>query len=209
MNLQKRRCRRRLLVLALALTVGAVLLIRLRWQPAIRTLVQMQIDNEASNLIVEAINEQIDSGSIRYDRIIILQTDAGGRVTALQTDMGEINRLKMEILRRIGRDMREMSIEQLSVPVGNVVAPSLLSGLGGFVPVRLVALRSSGADFVSEFTQAGINQTLHQISLHVRIHAIVLTPAGEMDVPVQVEMVVAQTVIIGEVPQTLISMTGE
>ena len=209
MHLKKRRCRRRLVVLAVALLIGAVLLIRLRYYPTIRTLVQMQIDNEASNLIVDAINEQIDSGSIRYDRIITLQTDESGRVCALQTDLGEINRLKADILRTIGKDMREMSVEQLSVPIGNVLAPSLLSGVGGYVPVRLIALRSSGADFVSEFTQTGINQTMHQISLNVRIHAVVLTPAGELDVPVHVEMVVAQTVIVGEVPQTVISITGE
>lgn len=209
MNLKKRRCRRGLLLFAAALVIALALLIRLRYFPTIRTLVQMQIDNEASNLIVDAINEQIDSGSIRYDRIITLQTDASGRVSALKTDLGEINRLKADILRTIGKGMREMSVEQLSVPVGNVIAPTLLSGVGGYVPVRLVALRSSGADFVSSFTQAGINQTLHQISLNVRIHAIVLTPAGELDVPVHVEMVVAQTVIVGEVPQTVISMTGE
>lgn len=209
MNLKKRRRRRCVLLLGATLLIGLVLLIRLRYLPTIRTLVTVQIDNEASNLIVDAINAQIDSGSIQYDKIITLKTDGNGHVTALQTNLAEINRLKMEILRRIGEDLREMSVEQLSVPLGNVIAPSLLSGYGGYLPVRLVALRTSGANFESQFTQAGINQTLHQIGLNVRIHVIVLTPAGEMDVPVNVEMVVAQTVIVGDVPQTVISITGE
>lgn len=209
MNLKKRRRRRRLILAAALLAATLILLLKFRWQPMVRTLVAVQIDNEASNCIVDAINAQIDAGSIRYDDIITIQTDASGHVTALQTNLGEINRLKMEILRKIGESLQEMSVEQLSVPVGNVIAPSLLSGVGGFVPVKLVALRTSGADFESSFTQAGINQTLHQISLNVRIHVTVLTPAGEMDVPVSVVMPVAQTVIVGQVPQTVISITGE
>ena len=208
MNLRKRRRRRRLLLLAAAVTAGLILFVKLRWQPTVRTLVTMQVDNEASNLIVEAINEQIASGAIQYDNIIQLRTDASGRVSALQTDMAEVNRLKMEILKRIGQDLRELSVERLSVPLGNVLLPSLLSGIGGYVPVRLVELRSSGADFESSFLQAGINQTLHQIGLNVKIHVIVLTPAGEMDVPVQVRMVVAQTILLGEVPQTVFNYGG-
>ena len=208
MHLKKRRRRRRFLLALGLLAAGLIAFVKLRWQPTVRTLVAVQVDNEASNLIVEAINEQIASGAIQYDKIITLRTDADGRVSALQTDMAEINRLKMEILRRIGQDLRELSVEQLSVPLGNVLLPSRLSGVGGFVPVRLVELRSSGADFESSFSQAGINQTLHQIGLNVKIHVIVLTPAGEMDVPVQVRMVVAQTILLGEVPQTVFNFGG-
>ncbi len=204
MNLKKRRRRRRLLLLAAVLLAGLILFVKLRWQPMIRTLVAVQVDNEASNRIVDAINTQLDADAIRYDDLIRLQTDAAGHVTALQTNMGEINRLKKELLRLIGAGLQEMSVEQLSVPVGNVLLPSLLSGVGGYVPVRLVELRSSGADFVSEFSQAGVNQTLHQISLNVKLHVVVLTPAGELDVPVQVVLPVAQTVLVGEVPQTLV-----
>lgn len=206
MNLKRRRRRRRLLLSTTALLLALVLFVKLRWQPMIRTLVAVQVDNEASSMIVEAINEQIDAGTIQYDAIISMTTDANGRVAALRTNLAEVNRLKAEILRAIGRRMEEMSVESLSVPVGNVLAPALLSGVGGYVPVHLVELRTSGADFVSSFTQAGINQTLHQISLNVKIHVIVLTPAGKLDVPCAVEMVVAQTILIGEVPQTVISI---
>lgn len=209
MNLRKRRRRRRLLLMFLLLAVGAVLLIRLRYWPLIRTLVAVQVDNAASGLIVDAINEQIDAGSIQYENIITLQTDETGRVSALKTNLAEVNRLKADIIRSIGARLQEQSVETLSVPIGNVLAPTLLSGVGGYVPVRVRALRTSGAELVSEFSQAGINQTLHQLSLDVKIHIVVLTPAGELTVPCHMEMVIAQTVLLGEVPQTLINITGE
>lgn len=209
MNLKRRRRRRFLLLGLMLLLLAAVLLVRFRYLPLVRTLVSVKIENETSNIIVEAIDEQIDSGNIRYDRIITLQTDAQGHVTALETEMSEVNRLKMELLRSIGGKIREMTVAELSVPLGNVLAPSLLSGHGGYVPVRVVEFQSSGAEFESSFTQAGINQTLHQISLRLGVTVSALTPAGLLTVPVSVEMVVAQTVIVGEVPQTVISITGE
>ena len=208
MNLKKRRRRRRLRLIGAALLVAAVLFFKLRYQPMVRTLVAVRVDNEASGRITEAINEQIDAGAIRYDSIIPLHTDKDGHVSALQTNMAEINRLKREIQRSVSDGLQELSVDRLSVPLGNVLLPSLLSGVGGYVPVRLVELRTTGVDFDSRFTQAGINQTLHQIGLTVSMHVIVLTPAGKMDVPVEVEMVVAQTVLMGEVPQTVIHYTG-
>lgn len=209
MNLRKRRRRRLMVAVLLVLAVLFFLLLRLRFAPMVEALSMTTVNNETATLINNAIDAYIEAGYIHYDRIIRLEKNAEGRVTAMQTDMTEVNRLKTEILDEINKEIVELSVEDLSVPLGSIIMPELFSGRGPGIPVKLMTIKSSGAEFHNSFSEAGINQTLHQIILDVGVTVTILTPNGTEDVNIQSEAVVAQTVIVGEVPQTMISLTEE
>lgn len=209
MNLRKRRRLRLTAVLLTALTLGAVLLIRVHYEPLLEALAITQVQNVTANLLNTAVDRELAEGKISYSELVHMQSGPDGRLTALTTDMHEINRLKSEILSLLNEEMNDISEEELGIPLGSVVLPLLCSGKGPRIPVRYCAIRSSDARFENEFLQAGINQTLHQIVLYADISVTVLLPTGEKDITVSTDMVVAQTVIVGEVPQTVITMTGE
>ena len=82
----------RFLLLLLVGLVGLAL-VRSRIYPVFRSLVETQVKNTASDLINDAIAEQIAVGNIQYDRIVYFEKDLNGRITALKTNIGEINRL--------------------------------------------------------------------------------------------------------------------
>ena len=89
---------RLLVILLLALTVWAFYGLRSRLWPVVRSLARTQVTNRASDLINDAILEQIMEGQIQYDRIVYFEKDLNGRITALKTNMAEVNRLKTETL---------------------------------------------------------------------------------------------------------------
>ena len=95
-----------------------------------------------------------------------------------------------------------MDNEELSIPLGSILMPEFFAGKGPGLPIRVVALSTADAEFFSEFTSAGINQTLQRILLELRINMSVLTPAGTQSVDVASTVVVAETVIVGSVPQS-------
>ena len=108
---------------------------------------------------------------------------------------------------------RPMGMHRRNVPfpmagLGMLLFPALLSGRGGNLPVRVVSLRSSNAEIGSSFTAAGINQTLHTVELQVSVEMLLLTPAGFLELTTETTVPLAQTVIVGSVPGTLIQ-TGE
>lgn len=207
--MRKRRRIRLLCILSGFFLIAAALLLRFRYEPALEALAVKQVQNMTATIVNEAIGDALLQGSIRYDRLIITEKSPAGRVTALTTDMREVNRLKLELLSAIGERMSDVTAEELGVPLGSVVLPLLFSGRGPMVPIRYAAIRYSDASLENEFLQAGINQTLHKIILRIEISVTVILPTGTKDVKTETNMVVAQTVIVGEVPQTMISMTGE
>ncbi len=207
MRLQIRKIVRLIVILAV-LASGALLLFRDRYRDAIRELARTQVTNTTSDLINDAIDGQIELGNIQYDRIVYFEKDLNGRITALKTNMSEVNRLKTNILNLINDEILAMDTSHLGVPLGSLFLPEFLSGRGPSIPVQIISIRNSDASFASAFTEAGINQTMHQLSLEVLVDVSVLV-LGETDsFTVSSHVVVAETVIVGDVPDTYLQTGG-
>lgn len=206
MTLEQRDRFRLLAATALVVLVGFVMLLRVRFRPLADGLMQTQLDNQASSAINKAIQEQISDGEIDYDKMVTIEKDAAGNVTAMRANIGVINFLRTRILTRIDEKLMDLSIEELGVPVGSVVLPELFSGRGPNLPVRVIAVRTSDAAFRNEFQEAGINQTLHRIFFDIHVVVTILSLEGRQEIPVDASVLVAETVIVGQVPTTYIDM---
>ena len=171
-------------------------------------LAETQVRNSTSDLINDAIARQIELQDIRYDRIVYFEKDLNGRITALKTNMSEVNRLKTDILNLINDEILALDSSELGIPMSSLIIPEFLSGTGPEIPVRVLSIRNSDATFVSRFTEAGINQTLHQLAMSVSVDVSVLVLGRTNSFSVSSEVVIAETVIVGEVPDTLLQTGG-
>lgn len=206
MTLQKRNQFRFILAITLS-TMGILSLVfRSRLAPMAEELICTQVDNQASDVINAAIAERLSAGEIAYDRMVSIEKDRQGNVTAVRTNVAEINRLKTSVLAQVDHMLHNLSTEELSIPVGSVLFPEFFSGKGPFVPVRVLAVRSSDAVFRNEFSGAGINQTLHRITIDIHVRVTILTWTGTLEIPVDSAVLAAETVIVGTVPTTYFGM---
>lgn len=202
---------RKLMVICLTFMVicTAVLIwFRVRYHDAICSLAQTQVRNTASDLINDSIDEQIERGNMHYDRIVYFEKDLEGRITALKTNMAEVNRLKTDILNLVNDEILAIDTSELSIPLGNLILPELFSGKGPGLPVKIIAIRNSDGSFQSSFTEAGINQTLHKLTMEVVIDVSVLVMGRSSDFTVVSHVVVAETVLVGQVPDTFFHYGG-
>ena len=202
MNRKKRNRRRWLACLFILLLALVILLLRVRMVPMVRELAKTRVSNEASTAINRAVIRQIDEGNIAYDRIVLLEKNVQGSISAIKTNMSEVNRLKSEILDAVDEEILEISVSEISLPIGTLFVPELFSNKGPSLPVQIMSVSSSDAMFSSEFSSAGINQTLHQLLITVSATMTVLTPLGTQNVTTDSQILVAETVIVGSVPQT-------
>lgn len=193
-----------LLILALML----FLFFRYKFNSAIRALSETQVKNSTSDLINDSIDAQIANGDIRYDRLIYFEKDLSGKITALKTNMGEVNRLKTSILNLINEEILALDTSQIGIPIGSLFLPEFLSGKGPSIPVEIISIRNSDAAFSSNFTEAGINQTLQQLSMEISVDVTVLVLGITNSFTVSSNVVIAETVIVGEVPDTYLQTGG-
>lgn len=196
------------LALILAGLCLAFLMLRSRYREVIRDLAQTQVKNTTSDLTNDAIAKQIAQGVIRYDRIVFFEKDLDGRITALKTNMSEVNRLKTDILNLINDEILALDTSDIGIPLGSIFLPELLSGKGPAIPVHILAIRNSDATFSSSFSQAGINQTLHRLNMNVSVDVAVLVLGQTSSFTVDSQVVVAETIIVGNVPSTFLQTGG-
>ena len=196
-------------VLVTALAVWGFLGLRARLRPVVRSLARTQVINTASDLINDAILRQIMEGQIQYDRIVYFEKDLNGRITALKTNMAEVNRLKTETLNLINDEIMAQDSTNLGVSLGSIILPEFFSGKGPQIPVRILAIRNSDANFQSEFTEAGINQTLQKLRMDVIVDVTILVLGRTETFTVSSQMVVAETIIVGDVPATYLQTGGD
>ena len=198
-----------LAVAVIAVGVWGFLGLRSRLRPVVRSLAKTQVINTASDLINDAILRQIMEGQIQYDRIVYFEKDLNGRITALKTNMAEVNRLKTETLNLINDEIMAQDSTSLGVSLGSIILPEFFSGKGPQIPVRIMAIRNSDANFQSEFTEAGINQTLQQLRMDVIVDVTILVLGQTETFTVSSQMVVAETIIVGDVPATYLQTGGD
>ncbi len=207
MRRRLRRAVRGIAVLLLAALI-AFLMLRSRYRDVIRELAQTQVKNSTSDLTNDAIAKQIAEGIIQYDRIVYFEKDLNGRITALKTNISEVNRLKTDILNIINDEILALDSSDIGIPLGSLFLPEFFSGKGPAIPVHILAIRNSDANFESDFSQAGINQTLHKLNMIVNVDVSVLVLGETSSFTINSEVVVAETVIVGEVPSTFLQTGG-
>lgn len=205
-----RRLRRFVCFLFVLLVAAGMvfLMFRSRYREVIRDLAETQVKNTTSDLTNDAIAKQIANGVIQYDRIVYFEKDLDGRITALKTNMSEINRLKTDILNIINDEILALDTSDIGIPLGSLFLPEFLSGKGPAIPVHILSIRNSDATFSSQFSHAGINQTLHQLTMEVSVDVAVLVLGQTSSFTVNSEVVVAETVIVGDVPNTFLQTGG-
>lgn len=188
--------------------IAALLLFRWKFNEPVRELAQAQVINATSDLINDAIDRQIEAGDIQYDRIVYFEKNLDGSITALKTNMSEVNRLKTNTLNIINDEILALDQSDIGVPVGSIFLPEFFSGRGISIPVQILAIRNSDGYFESHFTQAGINQTLHRLNMCVLVDVSILVLGRSTSFTVSSEVVVAETIIIGDVPNTFLQTGG-
>lgn len=205
-----RLLRKLLRILIFAVIIGTLLLVlfRTKFHSTIRSLAETQVKNTTSDLINDAIDKQIDTGNIQYDRIVYFEKDLNGKITALKTNMSEVNRLKTSILNIINDEILAMDTTDLGIPIGSLILPELVSGRGPQIPIQILSISNSDASFESYFTEAGINQTLQKITMNISVDVAILVLGRTENFTVSSEVVVAETIIVGQVPDTLLQGGG-
>ncbi len=196
------------LLFASFLCIVLLTVFRIRYHNAIRDLAQTQVKNATSDLINDAIDKQIDLGNIHYDRIVFFEKDLDGRITALKTNMTEVNRLKTAILNLINDEILALDTSDITIPIGSLLLPEIFSGRGFGIPIQILSIRNSDASFHSHFSEAGINQTLQQLTMDVIVDVSVLVLGKTESFTVSSQVVVAETIIVGQVPDTFFQTGG-
>lgn len=173
----------------------------------IRPTILAMCEIEARRIATESINHSVKNNikeEIKYQDLLLIKQDKQGKVTMIQANTGLMNSIASEIAGEIQRELKTMSGAKISIPIGNALNSQLIPG-----PKIKLDLEHHGnvsASFSTEFLQSGINQTVHRVYLTIITDVKIVIPLISDTVSVKVNIPIAETIIIGDVPENYINM---
>lgn len=187
-------------LILLVLLIGSFLVIERNIRPTLLALAEAK----AKILAVQAINSAISQeivATVKYQDLIAIHKDTRGRVVLMQPNTVEISRLASKTTTFVQEQLQALEGQRIALPVGQVFGSVLLANLGPRVKVSVVPLGTVNVNLISDFKEAGINQTLHQLFLEIEADVQVVIPLVRSTTRVHTTVPLAQTIIVGEVPQ--------
>ena len=197
-----------LITLAVALMVagGVIALLEAKLRPVVAEIAAAQAQNTMTAVVERAITADLAARQVSYADFITIQRDEGGAITALTTNMAQMNQLRAELTAAILEALGEVDVSDIQVPLGSLFDLEPLWAKGPALKAKAITVGTVRAEFDSQLTSAGVNQTLHRIWIEVEVPMTLLLPGGEVATSLHTQLCVAETVIVGRVPDTYLQV---
>ena len=207
MGILRRKTKRKVLIFCfLLLGWGLFLLIDWQVRPMIRATAAYHASIYATNLMNEAVEAEL--ASIQDAQLVTINQNEKTNITSVTLDMLRINQIKTGITERILRELSSEETEVVEVPLGTLLGSEIFSGRGPLIPITLSPMGLANIQMESGMRQAGINQVLHEVVLHVEVEVSAILPGYSADAKAKSDYLISQTVIVGNVPERYSPTSG-
>lgn len=184
--------------LGVSLAVWCIGLLSARLSPELSTLARAQTERIVAGAVADQLQEAL---AAQGTALVELERDETGRAVALRANTPALNRVRETLLRGLNEDLERLRRNRVGVPIGSLTPWKTLAGVGPEVKIGVYAAPSVTAEFSSHFSQAGVNQTRHVMELEVTVTLQLLLPKGSETQEIKTTAPVAETVIVGAVPE--------
>lgn len=176
-------------------------------RPVLAAAARYQVRSQVTAAVEQWAARDLQERGVDYSDFVTITRNEAGEITALSADMARLNLLRAELSAHLLERLEDSQLE-LTIPVGSLLPIEPTWARGPELHLRALALGTASAEFESEFTSAGINQTRHRLWLELSVPVTVLLPGGGEELTVDSRLCVAETVIVGQVPQTWFQTGG-
>lgn len=195
-------------LMVIALLISGFLFLDRRVRPAVYSIAEVEVTQMAVDAINRAVRSEIAESNISYQDFITWQKDNQGRVAVMQANMVRVNQVQADMALEVQRRLQELQGETISVPLGQILGSFILAHWGPKINVRITPIGAVDVQIDDKFEHAGINQTRHKIYLDFTTMVRIWIPLESAEVKVATRVPVAESIIVGDVPQVVADFSG-
>lgn len=175
-------------------------------KPTIQAMSEIKARLIATRVISEAVSQKIMANT--FNNILNIRTDNQGKITMVQSNTVEMNKLAFEISIAIQNQLKDIELSEIKIPIGSVLGSQIFANTGPYINIDIKPAGSVNIDFKTEFDQAGINQTRLTVYLIVKAAVQIIVPLASNSMEISSHIPVAETIIVGDVPESYINLPG-
>lgn len=195
-----------LLIIAIVILINSFFyLFQKRMFPAILDIAEIALKAEANNIISEE-TMRIYGENFEYDDIMQIEKDSEGNITMIRSDTIKQNKLTSQVILACNDKLQNLGELGTNVPLGYITNNAFFYNMGPKINVKIQKIGNINTSYDSTFESAGINQVRHKIYLNIDVKMRLIVPLSSKDIDVSCEIPVAETIIVGKIPETSINV---
>lgn len=165
---------------------------------------------KAKTIATEIINEEsnVVLNNIDYKDVVSIEKDEVNNTNILKTDVVIINRIASDIALKVEKKLQNNRNEEINIPVGALTGNKYLAGMGPSIRIKVIPTGNVITELKTEFEAQGINQTMYRIYLELKCETNILTPYKTIEQEIINQVLLVETLIVGDVPQTYYNLEG-
>lgn len=207
----RRRFWQKAAVALILIGVGVIVLffgVKHQIEPNIDAVSKLKAKGLVNEIINEAIGEEFSERDYAQ-KLFLIEKGEDGQILTVQSNTALINKTVADFAARIGRRYERMEPRRLSVSYGTLLGSKLLSQTDLDFPIKVLPLAVTDYDFETEFVGQGINQTKYKIYINLSSSVRVLQPFSADTIGIKNKVLIAEMVIVGEVPESYVNVPKE
>lgn len=198
-----------LFLVFLFLLMYAAYFLRSTISPNLEDIAKIQARALVNREINTAISSKLKEEVINTDKLLTIERLKNGHIEMVQANAQEINLLVTGVSQEIQARYLNMREEEMQVPLGALFGSQVFSQTGPDVNVKIMPVSVSKTDFKTEFEAKGINQTKYKVHIVIESRVKVLAPFSSNTFSIKTKMLVAEAVILGDVPRSFVQVPKE
>lgn len=177
---------------------------------SIKPIMQQQCRNMAKSIATKVSNNEATEvmKKYTYDDLLIITKDENGNIKMVGTNVITVNEIISDIPVHMQEALEKSENNSFSIRLGSFLGSNLFAGRGPNVNIKMEITGNLDTELKSEFVAAGINQTLHKIYLEIKCNVVILTPFETMEEQIVNQVLLAEGLIVGEVPNSYYNLEG-
>lgn len=124
-------------------------------------------------------------------------------VSSVVADAAAVNTVRTDVGNYVMEAMAGLTTVSAAVPFGTLCGPEALSGWGPVCQFPMSVTATVLSSSSSSLEATGINQSVYRVLIKLQVSLCVVTSAGRSTVSLDSAFPVAESVLLGEVPDTL------
>ncbi len=165
-----------------------------------------QLEYHVNNIINTAVYDCIDEQKFTFNELIIVDKDSYGNINSISIDPYHANLMKSRIGTEINERVNSITTDDLEITLGMLLGYCALGSWGPKLPLTVSPNGNVNIDFKNQFVSCGINQVQNNLLVDVNVDISALMPFYEVNTKMHSSVIVAQTVIVGRVPNTYLNI---
>lgn len=167
-------------------------------------------EDKAKSIATSICNEESTKiiNQYKYEDLVTIYKDKDDNITMIKSNITPINLIISDVAEKIQKRLDAVDGEEIGIKLGNFTGTRILSGRGPRIPMKLETIGNVETDLRSEFKEAGINQTIHRIYLQVDCEVNILTPYNVVNESISNQVLIAENVIVGKIPESYYNLKG-